>query len=117
MSSSSSPLAAVVALAVLVITTGHPATSSEPSPPLHAAGDPGGRAVVATCVPDTLGSDSFRASQTWELELGRIVQPGVGWCLTVSNLSTVQGAPAIELQPCADSSPQVLNSASGRFPT
>jgi hypothetical protein len=57
---------------------------------------------IMTCVPNTLGSESFRAHQMWEYDVGKITQPAFPTlCLTVSSVFVEQqGAPGLEMLPC-----------------
>eukprot|EP00041_Stephanoeca_diplocostata_P034273 m.1156162 g.1156162 ORF g.1156162 m.1156162 type:complete len:985 (+) comp24492_c0_seq2:78-3032(+) len=60
------------------------------------------QAVITTCIPATLGSETFRKDQIWQYSSGKITQPGnPGLCLTTTTKVTVQNAPGLMMLPCA----------------
>jgi beta-D-xylosidase 4 len=67
-----------------------------------------GEATLTTCIPATLGSESFRRNQVWEYTAGRIKQPAFpDLCLTTTNLTIVQGKAGIMVLPCQTTVPEV----------
>lgn len=64
---------------------------------------------IMTCVPDTLGSESFRAHQTWSYSAGLLKQPASSSidCLTVSgDVLSGQGSLLFEMLPCNSTNAQ-----------